>query len=1668
MSVHPMQPGIRKILNKTLKVVAWIIGSVILLLIAIALLIQIPAIQNKITQKAVTFLEDKIGTKVALDGIYIGFPKNIVLEGVYFEDQEGDTLLYAGKLAINTDLWALTRNEIQLNNIQLENTVAFVDREQRDSTFNFTYILDAFADTTTVADTVNQTEWEFSLHALTLENIRLRFDDRLTGNLAELSLGEFELEMNEFDLNNNRYGVEEILLANTRGKFTQTQVPVSTPASEAKEDSAAALVLSLDGLELDNVHLLYEQVPLGQSMKLEVGELELDPEKIDLENQEITINTFLLHNSLIAYHQKPSDVVLEENDSTARERGSDKAQDGWKVALNHLDLSGNSLQYFDSRETHQEGMLDPDHLWITNLTVDVRDIRYAPENMRADLRELSFQEQSGFAIKSFQAHIDVSEKEALIENFLLETGNSRMQLDASAQYPSFRNIKETYPKARVTSDINESYIDLRDILYLQPALLDSLPISLPQDTRIRFDAAVSGAVNNLNIRHLVLSMLSQTTLQASGRISGLPEPKDLRMDLAVDKFYTTRSDVNTLLPDTLLPDSIQLPAWVNVEASFRGSLEKGDFNTLLTSDVGKIGLQGNMNLDSASALRGINANLNVADLNVGDILGKPDSVMGTLTMQAEIKSNGLSPEEMNGTLTAMIESFDFRDYLYKDLKLDATLRDQVVTAKASMDDKNLDFTLDAGYTFRSEVPQYEATLDLRNADFEALNFSASPIRGRGTLLVNMETSDFKVLNGNVGIRKVAIYNGDELYTIDSLLFASIDQEGKSEIKIDSDLLAANFEGSFNIFSVADVMKEYFSTYYSLHDSLEVINTGRQYFSFNIDLKNTEILTGLLVPQLTALEPGEISGEFDSETRLLDLAVHIDRIQYSNIGIDSLTFRSTSDEQKLRYNFAVDKVMIDSMKIDGLEFTGIVANDSLRTQLHILDSDDSSKYVLAGTFFSREDDFELKLSPDIVLNYQNWSVPPENFILFGGEKLVAQDVVLTNLREKIIFESDAQPGTPIFIGFRELNLEYLTSMVAEEGLVSGLLEGDINLYPDSAASTFTSDITVKDFQIRDVPWGNLALQVEQASANRFDVDFGLTGQRNNVRADGYYQGGDAPAIDLTAVISEFALPSLQPLLSGQLRDLTGTLTGRLRVQGTPEDPDVAGKLLFKDAEFFSTYLNTAFIIDEETIAFNDEGIRFNAFEIADQNQNKARLDGKILTTNYRDFRFNLDLVADDFRLFDTKEGDNELFYGRIDIQANARIRGDMTTPVVNMNIGLTEGSDLTYIVPQSEAAVLETEGIVKFVDKTFEGDEFVESLEKEAADTLKSTFRGIDFTARIELNDQETFTVIIDPVTGDQLTVRGNSTLTLKVDPSGDIQLSGRYEISEGTYNLTFYKFVKREFDIESGSTITWSGDPLNAEMDISAIYRVETAPIELFSNQLTGSDASEVNRYRQRLPFLVYLNITGELLQPEIAFELEMPMDERNVFGGNVYARIQDINTRESDLNKQVFALLILKRFISDNPFDNQSGGGFESTARSSVSKILSEQLNRLSENIKGVELSFDIKSYEDYSSGQAEGKTELQLGVSKSLLNDRLVVKLSGNIDVEGQGGNREATDYIGDLALEYKLTPDGRFRITGFRNSNYDMIDGELAETGVGLIYVKDYNSLSELFKSNAETQN
>src|SRR5690606_16754527 len=308
---------------------------------------------------------------------------------------------------------------------------------------------------------------------------------------------------------------------------------------------------------------------------------------------------------------------------------------------------------------------------------------------------------------------------------------------------------------------------------------------------------------------------------------------------------------------------------------------------------------------------------------------------------------------------------------------------------------------------------------------------------------------------------------------------------------------------------------------------------------------------------------------------------------------------------------------------------------------------------------------------------------------------------------------------------------------------------------------------------------------------------------------------------------------------------------------------------------------------------------------------------------------------------------------------------------------------------------------------------------------------------------------VDKGYGDYLSLKGEGQLSGGIDPSGKTSLTGRYEISEGAYEMSF-NFIRRKFDIKKGSYIIWNGEPTDANINVTAVYTANTAPIDLVGNQLGGVSAAVRNTYKQRLPFETELKMSGELLKPAITFDIVLPEGNYSVSSDIVEtsrAKLAELRQQPSELNKQVFALLLLNRFIGENPFASEAGSASaETLARQSVSKILSQQLNDLAGDlISGVELDFDLESTEDYTTGQREDRTDLNVGVSKRLLNDRLKVTVGSSFGLEGpQQENQDATNIAGDVSIDYQLTKDGRYMVRAYRKDEYQVaLQGQVIET-------------------------
>ena len=305
-----------------------------------------------------------------------------------------------------------------------------------------------------------------------------------------------------------------------------------------------------------------------------------------------------------------------------------------------------------------------------------------------------------------------------------------------------------------------------------------------------------------------------------------------------------------------------------------------------------------------------------------------------------------------------------------------------------------------------------------------------------------------------------------------------------------------------------------------------------------------------------------------------------------------------------------------------------------------------------------------------------------------------------------------------------------------------------------------------------------------------------------------------------------------------------------------------------------------------------------------------------------------------------------------------------------------------------------------------------------------------------------------------------------------LRLTGTYEIEEGAYQFSF-NFLRRKFDIEKGSKITWLGEPTSAQLDVTAKYIANTAPLDLVEDQIT--EQTQRNYYLQKLPFEVLLNLEGELLKPQLTFDIVLPTEQNyNVSGdilGTVRNRLAQLRQEPSELNKQVFSVLLLNRFVGQNPFASSgSGGGFNagSFARTSVSKLLTEQLNQLAGGLLGgVDLNFDVASSDDYTTGERRSRTDLNVGLSKRLLNERLTVTVGSNFQLEGPSPSQQGSNNIaGNVSVNYQLSKDGRYMLRFYRKNEYEgLVDGYVIETGLGFIISVDYNNFRQLLPGKTQ---
>lgn len=1654
----------------SLKILLGIIGFIVILVLLIFILIEVPAVQNFVRLKTVSYLENKLGTKVEINHLSFDLPKLLVLEDVYFEDQQGDTLLAGDTLKVDMNMMRLLKREVEINEIDLRGVTLNVSRNA-DSVFNFDYILDAFATKSSTPQDTSAAPMKMSIDQVNLDRIHLKYRDVPTANNVNFYLSHFDTRVKEFDLENMRFNIPRFKLSGVNAVVIQNKPAVKSD-SKQQDMAEAAQPLNLDlvlgAAELDRVKLKYRNAVSAVNADLDIGSLDIESDDLDMKRQVVDLRTFNLNNSTvkITLGSKPaSRVVVKEVKEKA-----DAVATFWGFNSDNINIRNSHLVYNDKSMPVQRTGMDYGHLNFKNLNLNADDFIFAGDTIAGKINSASLTEKSGFELKRLNANFFYSDNKTYLEDLYLQTDKSLIRNEVRLAYTSIEDISRNPGDLRIEADLNNSRLAIKDFLVFVPQLASIEPFKGNANTVVNIDGKVHGKVSNLVIPELEITGFRNTGLRASGKITGLPNMENAFFDLNIYSFNTRRSDIYSFVPRGTIPTNIRVPEALSLNGTFRGGMTRFYTNLNLNSSFGSAKTDGNFSFGNVPSY---DARITTYNFNVGRLI-KQEATMGRVTLALNVDGSGMDAQSFSGTVNGKVIRAQYNNYNYRNLTLNARATNGRVTAKAFMADPNINFDLNATANFRGRYPAIRGTIDVDSLDLQKLNFSDDDFRFRGKIVADLETADIDYLNGDILLTNALVVTKGKRVPLDSFFVASTASADSNTLKVRSEFLNANASGDYQLTQIVPAIQSTLYHYYNPNGATTTTRaTGpEQHMRFDLRLANNPLLQQF-VPELKEMSTVSLQGNFNNQTGALIVSGSAPRLVYGAYDFNNLTFNISPDEpgNRLEYTIALDRLGGTQFQVANTTVTGSIANNIVSTNLQIRDAADRIRYRVAGNLSARQANYEFSLLPDgLTLNYDSWTVGQNNAIVFGNQGVMARNFTLSNASQQISINSQPMGlNNPISIGFTNFQIATLTEIARKDSLLAGgTINGNALVRNFQTSPIFTSDLMISDFNFRGDTVGNIALRVNNERENTLAADIDITGRGNQVDINGFYYINNS-SFDMAMNIARLNLNSVEGFSMGNLEDASGYLTGRLAITGTTEDPKVNGAVNFNDAAFRIGMFNSLYRVNDERIRFNDSGISFDNFTLLDSAGNTANIDGMIYTSTFTDYRFNLDVSSENFQVLNSTAKDNELYYGKLFIDSDIRIRGDMNSPEVDSDIRVLENTELTVVLPQNDPGVVEREGIVEFVD--FDDPE-VSTVFTTGLDSLNTApIVGYDINSTIEVSKEAVFNLIVDQGNGDFLKVKGQAQLTGGIDPSGKVTLTGNYVLQEGAYELSF-NFIRRRFEIQQGSSITWNGEPTSGEMDVTAVYVAETAPIDLVQQQLAGATPAQLNIYKQELPFELLLSLDGELLKPQISFDITLPEANYYVPGEvieTVNSRLQQIRQEPSEINKQAFALVLLNRFVSEDPFDSEVGGTTaESLARQSVSKLLTEQLNNLAGDLLGgVDLSFNLESNDDYTTGQLKNRTDLTVAASKRLLNDRIKVSIGSNFELEGpQRAGQETNNIAGDIAVEYLLSKDGRYLLRAYRKDQYTVaVEGQVIETGLSFVLNMDYNRFEELFKSRSK---
>ena len=1319
------------------------------------------------------------------------------------------------------------------------------------------------------------------------------------------------------------------------------------------------------------------------------------------------------------------------------------------VKVNSVSLSNVNFRYNDYNNEQIAFGVDYSHLNVKNLNGEISDFNFKDETIQANIKNLSFNEQSGLAVKNLSSKLLYNAKLISLKNLDLSLSESVLRADILELRTDNGNedFSDFLNKVPFNAHLVNTKIALSDLAFFVPQLEGMT------DTITILNAELAGPVNGMRLRNVDIRTLTKTELKGSFQIPNLDDLNSAFIDQNIALLQTSVRDIETfnLQPflngeqHYILPKNLKGLSTIRLEnGHFTGFLTEfvvdGDISTGLGKVYSENGLKFKRKTDGLYHYEGAidknnSKDIIVEQLNLGKIIGNKNLGIVNGYVQVLKGSKGFSTKDIDLIFEGYFNDVVLNQYDYKHITVrQGRFHNDRFTGKIDIADDNLALVYDGYIDFKNKL-EFNFDVKIDSSYLVKLKLMEGDIATnlKTKMHVNLKGSSIEDMVGDVSITRFEYFDGKKKIDFDEVNLSVNRTPDSDKIVVESGYLDAELSGKYNFSQIIPMLTNQAAKLIPNYIQKVDIPEGTiEDFTLFMDLKNINPILAFF-DTVYYVEPNtkiNLVSHLKNQTTVLD--IQSDRFEFRNRIFNGIHLNHTIDSLLGDIKYTIASVQLnDSLVVDNFQFNSIVQSNNLATDFGWKENSQvkSAKFKV-NTELRKNNDIFTQFEPSyFYLQDSRWEVQENSSFLWNPDHINVNKFTIKseNHYVKLDGQVSQNPDDWLNIDIKDFDLSELNGFLGGDLSLSGLLNmkgGVADVYNEIRAK---SDADIKNLEINSEVVGDVDLVGNWDIVNNA-LDLSGFLMRDNIKRFDfkgfYYVDRESDNLDVELVFDHTDITFLNAFSDPDLyTNIRGHLDGKLKVSGELENPIIIGDLMVEPTTVHVPMFNVDYKISG-LLNFYEGEIFADYLEITDQLGNKGI---GMMSLNHKKYsKWNYDITLDfedpnitqTFLAMDTYYKEGDVYYGKAFVTGNVNIFGYNDITEINVDVKTEKGTNLT--LPLYGTSEIEESSFVKFYNP--------DTLSKDTT-TLAIESLGMTLNMNFRVTDAAKVNIVFDPLLNDEIVARGSGDIEMKMDDYGDIEMFGKYTIHTGMYHFNMKNVVKEDFEIIDGSTVVWSQSPYDANIDIKTRFKRNVDMSDILTSDLGQSGKKDL--------VYGYLNLSNTLMNPTLEFDIAAPQarDEAK-------AALNQIRAIEDDLNKQFFSLLLLKKFIPVEGSIAASGNVTEDLVNQQINAVLGQ----IGENYN---LNSDI------------GADHAELGFSTTFLDDRLKITTSVGVvsatESESAGGTEsKASNIVGDVNVKYELNKDGTFTVNVFNESNEIANQDRGAFTqGFGLSYQESFNS-------------